>query len=284
MAHGKRQNGPRVGERLMHIALLFIGVLSALAGLATLAYGAANSTAALGPTLIVSGTTALVGGLIVVSLATIVSRIRRLTEALDRQPLPRVAGERFDVGRFAPQDRDLPMQTATATPQVEQETGKVEAVPDVPPPDTHQGVDAELAASAAEPPPVAEDPALPPETKLAEVDGGVTASGAWPGAQPRAEAEAPPKVGQQEDAPVLIPRRERYEPFVPAARGVEAPAGPAVQASPPAREPIILKSGVLDGMAYTLYSDGSIEAELREGTMRFGSIPELRAYMFERTR
>jgi hypothetical protein len=41
----------------------------------------------------------------------------------------------------------------------------------------------------------------------------------------------------------------------------------------------ILKSGVIDEMAYTLYSDGSIEAELPQGTMRFGSITELRAYL-----
>ena len=41
----------------------------------------------------------------------------------------------------------------------------------------------------------------------------------------------------------------------------------------------ILKSGVVDGMAYTLYSDGSIEAEMPHGTMRFASIVELRAYL-----
>jgi hypothetical protein len=41
----------------------------------------------------------------------------------------------------------------------------------------------------------------------------------------------------------------------------------------------ILKSGVVDGMAYTLYSDGSIEAQLPQGTMRFGSITELRNHL-----
>jgi hypothetical protein len=43
--------------------------------------------------------------------------------------------------------------------------------------------------------------------------------------------------------------------------------------------PAILKSGVISGMAYTLYADGSIEAKLRVGTVRFGSIDELRAYL-----
>jgi hypothetical protein len=48
----------------------------------------------------------------------------------------------------------------------------------------------------------------------------------------------------------------------------------------PAGEPAaILKSGVVDGMAYTLYADGSIEAKLPHGTVRFGSIAELRAHI-----
>jgi hypothetical protein len=41
----------------------------------------------------------------------------------------------------------------------------------------------------------------------------------------------------------------------------------------------ILKSGVIDGMAYTVYTDGSIEAELPQGIIRFGSIEELRSYL-----
>jgi len=45
------------------------------------------------------------------------------------------------------------------------------------------------------------------------------------------------------------------------------------------RAPAILKSGVVDGMAYTLYADGSIEAQLPQGTVRFGSISELRSHI-----
>lgn len=41
----------------------------------------------------------------------------------------------------------------------------------------------------------------------------------------------------------------------------------------------ILKSGVIDGMAYTLYTDGSIEAQLPTGLMRFSSIEDLRTYL-----
>ena len=63
---------------------------------------------------------------------------------------------------------------------------------------------------------------------------------------------------------------------------------PEVRPEPPARpreEPraerpsAILKSGVIDGMGYTLYADGSIEAELPQGTVRFASVDALRAHL-----
>ena len=53
------------------------------------------------------------------------------------------------------------------------------------------------------------------------------------------------------------------------------PAPPHVPTEPVA----ILKSGVVDGMAYTLYVDGSIEAELPSGIVRFASITELREHL-----
>jgi hypothetical protein len=56
----------------------------------------------------------------------------------------------------------------------------------------------------------------------------------------------------------------------------EPHAEPAPEARPSAT---ILKSGVVDGMAYTLYTDGSIEAKLPQGTIRFGSVAELRAHI-----
>ena len=58
---------------------------------------------------------------------------------------------------------------------------------------------------------------------------------------------------------------------------------PKVTPAPPPEvpsEPVaILKSGVVDGMAYTLYVDGSIEAELPQGTLHFASINELRDHL-----
>ena len=56
---------------------------------------------------------------------------------------------------------------------------------------------------------------------------------------------------------------------------------PAVRHEEPAQV-TVLKSGVVDGMAYSLYSDGSIEAQMPEGMMRFASIDELRAHLDQR--
>jgi hypothetical protein len=41
----------------------------------------------------------------------------------------------------------------------------------------------------------------------------------------------------------------------------------------------VLKSGVIDEMAYTLFTDGSIEAQMPDGTMLFASIEELRQHL-----
>jgi hypothetical protein len=63
-----------------------------------------------------------------------------------------------------------------------------------------------------------------------------------------------------------------FEPAVP-------PPEPAAAEEPAVT---VLKSGVVDGMAYSLYSDGSIEAQMPEGMMRFASIDELRAHLDQR--
>jgi len=44
-------------------------------------------------------------------------------------------------------------------------------------------------------------------------------------------------------------------------------------------EPTVVRSGIIAGMAYTLYSDRSIEAELPFGTVRFDSIEELQEHV-----
>ena len=82
----------------------------------------------------------------------------------------------------------------------------------------------------------------------------------WPAAGPsrrRSHAELEPEPGARARLPPAPPP----PPPAEAARGRDA------------------QSGVVDGMGYTLYVDGSIEAELPQGTLRFASIDELRAHL-----
>lgn len=64
------------------------------------------------------------------------------------------------------------------------------------------------------------------------------------------------------------------------------PEAPRERYQPPKRAETesvtIVKSGVVDSMAYSLYSDGSIEAQMPEGMVRFASIEELRAHLDQR--
>jgi hypothetical protein len=115
----------------------------------------------------------------------------------------------------------------------------------------------------------AQPPAMPPAQETGEVPP-PNFEDAWPKADRPRGAEVPPR------------RSSRLQP-APAESNAAAPA----ERSPPPRteEPpavTVLKSGVVDGMAYSLFSDGSIEAQMPEGMMRFASIDALRAHLDQR--
>jgi len=89
----------------------------------------------------------------------------------------------------------------------------------------------------------------------------------WPKAS-RPMRGAPPMPAPQATAPVAAPEPKDQ----PAAVAPQTVASDEASVS-------VLKSGVVDGMPYTLFSDGSIEAQLPQGTLRFGSITELRNHI-----
>ena len=99
----------------------------------------------------------------------------------------------------------------------------------------------------------------------------------------RPEPRPEPRQDSRQDTRSDTRPELRFEPPMPRERMEPAVnVAPREPMAPPPAEPrpiAILKSGVIDGMAYTLYTDGSIEAELPQGTMRFGSIDELRAHL-----
>src|SRR6185295_5383111 len=95
-------------------------------------------------------------------------------------------------------------------------------------------------------------------------------------AEPASFDDAWPRAERARPADIPSPRRSGRMPPTLA----EANGGPAHAEDQP--EVTVLKSGIVDGMAYSLYSDGSIEAQMPEGMMRFASIDELRAHLDQR--
>ena len=83
------------------------------------------------------------------------------------------------------------------------------------------------------------------------------------------------------EAPSPLPARRSVRAPSTLAEGNAESGAPGSEA-PPQPQVTVLKSGVVDGMAYSLYSDGSIEAQMPEGMMRFASIDELRAHLDQR--
>jgi hypothetical protein len=93
----------------------------------------------------------------------------------------------------------------------------------------------------------------------------------WPAA-PRRGGQAAAQVAAPAPLPIV------HEPVSPA-EPVQPPPLPDPGVSRSSAPVSVLKSGVVEGMAYTLYSDGSIEAQLPQGTLRFGSISALRSHI-----
>jgi hypothetical protein len=99
-----------------------------------------------------------------------------------------------------------------------------------------------------------------------------------PRPEPRPE---PPHMQQQHPEPIRSepprPAPIHPEPLHPEPLRHEPVRPESLRPEP--RPASVLKSGVIDEMAYTLFTDGSIEAQMPDGTMRFGSIEELRRHL-----
>jgi hypothetical protein len=96
----------------------------------------------------------------------------------------------------------------------------------------------------------------------------------WPAEPKPAKSSAGTETKPYEPKLDLPPRESAAAPTKRA-----EPEAPMLHPENEPRTVAILKSGVVDGMGYTLYVDGSIEAELPQGILRFASINELRSHL-----
>ncbi len=372
----------------MSVILLVLGLVVAAAGIATIGFGIPINEFTLGTTLIIAGSTALTGGLILIGLSAVVTELGRLAEGLKSRPAARGAVRPAEAAEpatpAAPASAAAPAPATAARPppvaapvqaRPRSEPPVREARPSEPYPAAPSAVEVSAAAierlrssiprterPRSEPAGVAdvdEAPlspngavrhpaprpvsveAPPPDPRVTAEDraggGAVDAlrasrldflfrsKAARPAPQPEqfetylrtdaqtgrdVDTEPQPRADQMErqaDVAAPVPRRAEPQPradqmerqadiAAPVPRHAEpqpradqmerqadvAPPVPRRAEPAPAPEPrtaAILKSGVVDGMAYTLYADGSIEAKLPHGTVRFGSIAELRAHI-----
>jgi hypothetical protein len=105
---------------------------------------------------------------------------------------------------------------------------------------------------------------------------------AWPRVDPSDRIVPAKDYARPEPAPPVVAEHDfELHDFAPRAGG--APEVSIGRAPPPSAPPHLIKSGVVEGMAYTLYSDGSVEAELPVGIVHFASIAEWRAHMQAQT-
>jgi hypothetical protein len=300
------------------VVLLLAGIGLLLAGLVAIAFGIQIYEFGLGNTLIVAGTVAACSGMLLIGLWMTVGELRNIARRLG--PAGASTESRAETASQAAPAEVAPRKQAAENsgsfsrePSGSENAGQVEpAAPSsasTPPwhaeaaPRERAPDDSMLAPAVAEPAPMAKpkrnllfssssrkereraqartdpllgvphsEPAAPPplpevlETPPASFDD------AWPKPE-RARGDIPP------------PRRAGRTPSTfaepdPAADADRYP--PAVRTEDPSQV-TVLKSGIVDGMAYSLYSDGSIEAQMPEGMMRFASIDELRAHLDNRS-
>lgn len=235
------------------VLLQLASSLLIVAGLVAIAFGYSLRDATFGHTALVSGLIGFGGGIIAFALAMSVRELRRIATLLDLSVPAPASGALLDLSRTAPtpraaiapvaeKSRPLPPITVTGSPHDE-----VRRFP----------------------------PSLPPRTRRSDAD--VRRSGAA-----RADKTIAPPPAIRETLERMEEKPADASPAAVESPPVAATPEPVEAAAPPASAdiaPRLVKSGQVNEMTYAIYSDGSIEAALPTGTVRFATINQLRDYL-----
>jgi hypothetical protein len=298
----------------MPIVLLILGVVTTAAGLVLVGTGLIPRDGTSQTEILTPGTIAAVGGLLLIAFGIAVREMRRIERSFAVRSPSRIAHmEEMAVPAFGaavpaaslpelyqgPPPLPVVPASATAEPQAEQAMverlrAKIPTIPRVEngrlaeTPDLSQalretagleenvaevkGVAAVARAANGGAAPVRSVPRMELKPRLAAAPDKAKASvfnAFWPATPGGRDKQAPPAPTT---AAALPPQEARPVGAESVQTGVASAATHAAPVS-------VLKSGVVEGMAYTLYSDGSIEAQLPQGTLRFGSISALRNHI-----
>ena len=296
----------------MMVVMLFAGIGLVLAGLLATVYGISIKEFSTGNTLITAGVMGVCTGAIMLALWVAVRELKAVArrlgngmteprgEAAIRPVLPpRAMQDPVSGGGIFPSSRDQPPVPPASSP----------APPVPPPPPPWQ--DETVLRDHPIPEPMHPEDAGPSSNSAPKPKRNLLFSSTSRRERERGQARVgeplpldllssdlrskppavPPPVEPAELPPASFedawPKAERARPSEMLRRGGRTPAFPEADAGPMRSEDqpevTVLKSGIVDGMAYSLYSDGSIEAQMPEGMMRFASIDELRAHLDQRS-
>jgi hypothetical protein len=244
----------------MYQAIIVLGILLALVGAGTIAAGAPSWALGLGlgSSLIQSGSIGLVGGFLLVGIGFVLRALRDLSHRIDmissgtgasRTAAPMPAGRPMARREPLPSRREPPLGSQRDDPG---------------------------------------DPAFAEEADdgaFEELPRGRT----WPPVTADSRQSVEPRANERSRAPAVEPRlndRPRAPARSQAPDVSRPPDGGRARQSDAGRSrtsddssSTVVRSGIIHGMAYTLYADGSIEAELPIGTVRFASIEELQDHV-----
>jgi len=280
----------------MMFVMLVVGIGLVLAGLLAIGFGIPIKEFSTGNTLIVTGVMGVCTGAIMFALWIAVRELRNIARRLG-PVASQTAGEAAIEAALAAVDDPFPSgRDQPAAPQAS-------SAPPAPPP----WQDEDVLRDHPIPEPMFPEDSVPPTPQTPKQKRNLFFSSTSRKDRDRTQRTSeplpldmlssdlrpgPPLHDPAEPQPALFnearTRADRTRPGeMPPRRGSRGPmafdegdAGPSRNSDQPSVT--ILKSGIVDGMAYSLYSDGSIEAQMPEGLMRFASIDELRAHLDKR--
>jgi hypothetical protein len=284
----------------MIIGLLIAGIGFLLAGLLGIAYGLPIKEFSFGNTVIIAGAVTACTGMIIIALCVVVRELKAVAEHMNSAAALAPPRSPFPAPMLA---GDVAPQISGEGVSFNQPAAPGVADPNAPPP-WHEETAArdrsrnEAPSGEAAPAPKRRNLLFTSISRKERERAEARATEPAVSGAPPVVAPPIPPAHPGEPAPVTFedawPQSDRAKAADPSPR--RSPRTPPVVAEPNATtdrpapphrrdEPqavTVLKSGVVDGMAYSLYSDGSIEAQMPEGMMRFGSIDELRAHLDQR--
>ncbi|MGH6711138.1 MAG: DUF308 domain-containing protein [Bradyrhizobium sp.] len=296
----------------MMVGMLIAGIGLVLAGLLATGYGITINEFSTGNTLILTGVNGVCAGAIMLGLWVAVRELQNIARRLGGD-VALQRGEAVVRPVLPPGLSREPASSDAAPPSnqgaAENAGGAESGASAAPPPWLDEAATRERPRgdAAAEPEPVEAAPAkpkrnllfsstsrkereraqartsepLPPDLLSADLRPNPPAV-----PPPPVPAEAPPPTFDdawpkpERSKPGEVPQRRPPLPPRASSTLTESNGTPTRTDEQPAVT--VLKSGVVDGMAYSLYSDGSIEAQMPEGMMRFASIDELRSHLDQR--